>query len=121
MARSALLNVMVSAATKAGRGLTRDFGEVANLQVSRKGPGDFVSNADRKAEDIIRAEVEKARPGWGFLMEESGEMPAPTASTAGSSTRSTAPPTSCTVSRSSRSRSRSSARGSSSPGWSTTR
>ncbi|MEW5422424.1 inositol monophosphatase family protein [Amorphus sp. 3PC139-8] len=72
MARSAILNVMVQAAMKAGRALARDFGEVENLQVSRKGPGDFVSAADRKAEDIIRAELQKARPGYGFLMEESG-------------------------------------------------
>ena len=72
MARSAILNVMVSAAMKAGRALARDFGEVENLQVSRKGPGDFVSAADRKAEEIIRAELEKARPGYSFLMEESG-------------------------------------------------
>ncbi|WP_018698943.1 inositol monophosphatase family protein [Amorphus coralli] len=75
MARSAILNVMVSAAMKAGRALARDFGEVENLQVSRKGPGDFVSAADRRAEDIIRTELEKARPGYGFLMEESGAHP----------------------------------------------
>jgi myo-inositol-1(or 4)-monophosphatase len=73
MARSAILNVMVGAATKAARGLTRDFGEVENLQVSRKGPADFVSAADRRAEEIIRAELERARPGYSFLMEESGE------------------------------------------------
>lgn len=72
MLRSALLNVMVDAARKAGRGLARDFGEVENLQVSVKGPGDFVSAADRKAEDVIRDALEKARPGYGFLMEESG-------------------------------------------------
>lgn len=74
MARSAILNVMVQAAVKAGRALARDFGEVANLQVSRKGPGDFVSAADRRAEDIIHAELAKARPGYGFLMEESGAI-----------------------------------------------
>ncbi len=74
MARSALLNVMVQAATKAGRALTRDFGEVENLQVSRKGPADFVSNADRRAEEILHRELERARPGYGFLMEESGEI-----------------------------------------------
>jgi myo-inositol-1(or 4)-monophosphatase len=73
MARSAILNVMVGAAIKAARGLARDFGEVENLQVSRKGPADFVSAADRRAEDVIRAELERARPGYGFLMEESGE------------------------------------------------
>lgn len=74
MARSALLNVMVQAATKAGRSLTRDFGEIENLQVSVKGPGDFVSAADRKAEEIIYESLLKARPDWGFLMEESGEV-----------------------------------------------
>jgi myo-inositol-1(or 4)-monophosphatase len=74
MARSAILNVMVSAATKAARGLSRDFGEVENLQVSRKGPADFVSAADQRAEDVIRAELAKARPAYGFLMEESGEI-----------------------------------------------
>ncbi|SEP59497.1 myo-inositol-1(or 4)-monophosphatase [Faunimonas pinastri] len=72
MALSALLNVMVKAASKAGRNLARDFGEVENLQVSRKGPADFVSAADRRAEDIIRTELEHARPGYSFLMEESG-------------------------------------------------
>ncbi len=73
MARSALLNVMVKAATKAGRTLARDFGEVENLQVSRKGPGDFVSAADHRAEEIIQEVLAQARPGYGFLMEESGE------------------------------------------------
>ena len=73
MARSAILNVMVAAATKAARALKRDFGEVENLQVSRKGPSDFVSAADHRAEEVIRAELERARPGYAFLMEESGE------------------------------------------------
>lgn len=73
MARSALLNVMVQAAIKAGRGLSRDFGEVQNLQVSRKGPADFVSNADLGAEKTIYEELKFARPDYGFLMEESGE------------------------------------------------
>ncbi|MCF6321165.1 MAG: inositol monophosphatase [Rhizobiaceae bacterium] len=73
MARSALLNVMVQAAMKAGRGLVRDFGEVQNLQVSRKGPADFVSNADLKAEKIVYDELKAARPDYGFLMEEGGE------------------------------------------------
>jgi myo-inositol-1(or 4)-monophosphatase len=72
MARTAILNVMVQAAMKAGRSLVRDFGEVENLQVSRKGPGDFVSAADRKAEEIIKAELTKARPQYGLIMEESG-------------------------------------------------
>lgn len=75
MARSALLNVMVQAAMKAGRSLSRDFGEVQNLQVSMKGPADFVSQADRKAEDIVFAELSRARPGYGFLMEERGVVP----------------------------------------------
>jgi myo-inositol-1(or 4)-monophosphatase len=65
---------MMEAARAAGRRLTRDFGEVENLQVSRKGPADFVSTADRKAEEIIRERLEKARPGYGFLMEESGAI-----------------------------------------------
>ncbi len=72
MARSALINVMVAAAMKAGRALLRDFGETEALQVSKKGPADFVSNADRKAEDIVHKELERARPGYSFLMEESG-------------------------------------------------
>ena len=74
MARSALLNVMVQAATKAGRSLSRDFGEVQNLQVSLKGPGDYVSQADRKAEEIIHTELSRARPGYSFLMEERGAI-----------------------------------------------
>jgi len=74
MARSALLNVMVTAAFKAGRSLSRDFGEIENLQVSVKGPGDFVTSADLKAEKIIRVELEQARPKFGFLMEEAGAI-----------------------------------------------
>ncbi|MBI4049159.1 MAG: inositol monophosphatase, partial [Devosia nanyangense] len=74
MARSALLNVMVQAAIKAGKSLTRDFGEVENLQVSRKGPADFVSAADRRAEQIVFDELRKARPTYAFLMEEGGEV-----------------------------------------------
>ena len=73
--RSALLNIMVQAATKAGRSLTRDFNEVENLQVSRKGPADFVSLADRRAEQIVFDELRKARPTYAFLMEEGGEVP----------------------------------------------
>jgi myo-inositol-1(or 4)-monophosphatase len=64
---------MIAAARKAARRLVRDFGEVENLQVSRKGPGDFVSGADRKAEETIRDELMRARPAYGFLAEESGE------------------------------------------------
>jgi myo-inositol-1(or 4)-monophosphatase len=73
MARSALLNVMVQAALKAGKSLTRDFGEVQNLQVSLKGPGDYVTQADRRAERVVREELLKARPTYGFLGEESEE------------------------------------------------
>ncbi len=72
MIRSPLITVMTDAVMKASRSLKRDFGEVENLQVSRKGPGDFVSAADTKAEEILRAALEKARPGYGFVMEESG-------------------------------------------------
>lgn len=74
MIRSALMNVMVAAALKAGRGLKRDFGEVENLQVSMKGPGDFVSAADRRAEKVLVEELSKARPGYGFVLEESGKI-----------------------------------------------
>jgi len=72
MARSAIMNVMVQAAIKAGRSLIRDFGEVQNLQVSLKGPGDYVSQADKKAENIILTELQRARPDYSFLMEENG-------------------------------------------------
>ena len=72
MIRSALMNVMTAAVIKAGRGLKRDFGEVENLQVSIKGPGDFVTVADRKSEKILFEELSKARPGYGFVMEEGG-------------------------------------------------
>ncbi len=72
MPASALLNVMTQAARKAGRSLARDFGEVEQLQVSVKGPANFVTAADHRAEDIIFKELSKARPGYGFLMEERG-------------------------------------------------
>jgi myo-inositol-1(or 4)-monophosphatase len=72
MIRSALMNVMTAAALKAGRGLKRDFGEVENLQVSVKGPGDFVTVADKRAEKTLFEELSRARPGYGFLMEEGG-------------------------------------------------
>lgn len=68
--RSPLMNVMFKAAEKAAKGLVRDFGEVENLQVSRKGPSDFVSNADLNAQKILREELSVARPTFGFLMEE---------------------------------------------------
>ena len=70
--QSPLITVMVKAARAAGRGLARDFGEVENLQVSKKGPGDFVTNADHRAEEVIYNELSKARPGYGFVMEERG-------------------------------------------------
>ncbi len=70
--RSPLINVMTKAAFRAARGLKRDFGEVENLQVSRKGPADFVSTADLKAEKSLREDLAHARPDFGFLMEESG-------------------------------------------------
>jgi myo-inositol-1(or 4)-monophosphatase len=72
MIRSPLMTVMTDAVMKASRSLKRDFGEVENLQVLSKGPGDFVSKADHKAEQILRESLEKARPGYGFVMEESG-------------------------------------------------
>ena len=74
MIRTPLMNVMTAAAQKAARGLKRDFGEVALLQVSRKGPADFVSAADKKAEKILFEELSRARPGYGFLMEEGGSV-----------------------------------------------
>lgn len=74
MPASALMNVMIGAARKAGRSLSRDFGEVEQLQVSVKGPANFVSAADHKAEDIVFTELRKARPGYGFLMEERGAI-----------------------------------------------
>ncbi|MCJ2092496.1 inositol monophosphatase [Methylobacterium sp. J-072] len=72
MISSPLMTVMVDAVRKATRGLRRDFGEVENLQVSRKGPGDFVSAADRKAEETLRDALMKARPGYSLVLEENG-------------------------------------------------
>ena len=72
--RSANITVMVQAAYKAARALVRDFGEVENLQVSKKGPGDFVTAADIKAEKVLRHELRRARPKFGFLLEESGTV-----------------------------------------------
>ncbi|WP_144094639.1 inositol monophosphatase family protein [Croceicoccus sediminis] len=74
MAITGLIRVMERAARKAGQRLRRDFGEVEHLQVSRKGPADFVSKADRAAERTLWDELKVARPGWGFLLEESGEI-----------------------------------------------
>jgi myo-inositol-1(or 4)-monophosphatase len=72
MLHSATLNVMIKAAYRAGKSLKRDLGEVENLQVSLKGPGNFVTAADRRAEEILRTELAKARPDYGFLGEEGG-------------------------------------------------
>jgi myo-inositol-1(or 4)-monophosphatase len=72
MHHSAVINVMVKAAHRAGRSLKRDLGEVENLQVSLKGPRNFVTAADRRAEEIVREELAKARPDYGFLGEEGG-------------------------------------------------
>ena len=72
MLHSALLNVMIKAARRAGRGLKRDLGEVENLQVSLKGPANFVTIADKRAEDAVYSELAKARPGYGFIGEEGG-------------------------------------------------
>ena len=71
---SGLIRVMEKAARKAGGRLRRDFGEVEHLQVSRKGPSDFVSKADRAAERTIYDELRQARPDWGFVLEEAGEI-----------------------------------------------
>jgi myo-inositol-1(or 4)-monophosphatase len=72
MLHSAILNVMIKAAHRAGRSLKRDLGEVEQLQVSLKGPRNFVTAADRRAEEIVREELAKARPDYGFLGEEGG-------------------------------------------------
>jgi len=72
MQGSANLNLMIKAARKAGRSLVKDFREVENLQVSTKGPGDFVSRADKEAERIIKEELRGARPSYGWLGEETG-------------------------------------------------
>ena len=69
---SPALNVMVAAARKAGRPLIRDFGELENLQISMKGPADFVTTADKRTERILIEELTRARPGYGFLGEEGG-------------------------------------------------
>jgi myo-inositol-1(or 4)-monophosphatase len=71
---SALITVMQKAARKAAPRLRRDFNEVEQLQVSRKGPSDFVSNADRAAEATIMEVLRQARPDFGFLVEEQGEI-----------------------------------------------
>ena len=70
--RSPVINVMANAALKAARGLIRDFGEVEQLQVSVKGPGEFVSTADLRAERTLKNELSRARPGYSLLFEEGG-------------------------------------------------
>src|SRR5262249_46666769 len=77
---SPLLNVMSAAVLKAGKGLLRDFGEVDQLQVSRKGAANFVTKTDIRTEKLLQRELSKARPDFGFLMEESGEVPGKDAS-----------------------------------------
>lgn len=72
--KSPVITVMVQAARKASRHLIRDFGEVENLQVSKKGPADFVSAADLRAEKILVEELSRARPGYSFLLEEQGSL-----------------------------------------------
>ena len=69
---SANLNVMLKAAFAASKGIVRDFGELEHLQVSRKGTGGFVTKTDMRAEKIIREQLQKARPDYSILMEESG-------------------------------------------------
>ena len=75
VSHSGLMTIMDRAVRKAAPRLRRDFNEVQQLQVSRKGPADFVSMADKRAEDAIYNELNKARPDWALLMEESGEIP----------------------------------------------
>ena len=77
MAASALMTMMFAAARKAGRSLARDFGEVTHLQVSLKGPSNFVSAADHRAEQVLYDELSKARHGYSFLMEERGFVEGP--------------------------------------------
>ena len=69
---SANLNVMIKACEKASKILIRDFGEIENLQVSKKGPKDFVTNSDMRTEKIIIEELRKARPSYSFISEENG-------------------------------------------------
>jgi myo-inositol-1(or 4)-monophosphatase len=74
VSHSGLIAVMQKAARKAAPRLRRDFGEVEQLQVSKKGPGDFVTMADKRAEETVVSELRAARPDWGFLLEEGGEI-----------------------------------------------
>ena len=73
--QSANISIMIKAARKASSKLKRDYGEVEQLQVSKKGPADFVTAADIRTEEILREILSHARPEFGFLMEESGEIP----------------------------------------------
>ena len=72
-----LMNVMTTAARKAGKAIMRDFGEVENLQISRKGPADFVTKVDLKAEKVVKEELIRTRPHYSFVMEESGVVEGP--------------------------------------------
>ena len=74
VSHSGLITIMERAVRKAAPGLRRDFNEVQNLQVSRKGPADFVSIADKRAEETIVEELRHARPDWGMLLEEGGKI-----------------------------------------------
>jgi myo-inositol-1(or 4)-monophosphatase len=74
MIRTPLMNVMTAAALKAGRNLRRDMGQVAAKDLQRKGPADFVTTMDKRTEKILFDELTKARPGYGFVMEESGRV-----------------------------------------------
>ena len=73
MTTTPIMTVMMAAIRKAARGVQRDFGEVSGLQVSVKGPGDFVTNSDKKCEKVLREELSKARPTYGILGEEEEE------------------------------------------------
>lgn len=110
MQGSANLNLMIKAARKAGRSLVKDFREVENLQVSSKGPGDFVSKADREAERIIREELMGARRPTAGSARRPARPPVRTRPGDGSSIRSTGRRTTSTACRTGRSRSRSSTR-----------
>ena len=72
---SPVLTVMTAAVRKAARTLQRDYGELANLQVSQKAPGDYVTAADKRCDKILREELAKVRPGYSFLTEETGSVP----------------------------------------------
>ena len=72
MATSPIMTVMIAAVRKAARGVNRDYGELAQLQVSQKSPGDYVTAADRRCDKVMRDELGKARPGYSFLTEETG-------------------------------------------------